>query len=455
MRRGECMTMAAAVVLIAAIALVLPAAAAAAGIVQIGAFQNNPPTYTPVPGALVGLHENSPLGWTEVDRDITAASGYTPHLAAPDIGFGDYVVRVVRPGYVTWDTYPTTYRVPPTTGINAHMELDPLRTERLSDSDRYSTAVKIARERFTSPSNPTLWLGVDTVVIASGEDRAAADPLAAAGLCGAYGETPLFLVSSARVPASVKTALREISQTRGKTRVIVVGGPTSIPNERLGEVISAMPNGVTIDRLIDTGDRFDLAAAIAERISNVKGVAPDMALVANGADPDKFFDALALSTVAAAQGAPILLVNEDSIPSATRNALGQLVGSRDIIIGGGPATVSEPVMAELGHQYGNAERWAGSDRYRTAQAIADRATGYGMLSDDLVGVAARLPDALAGGAMVGQTRGVLLVSDGEDLTPSTGNWLGAHKTSVEKCYVIGGEKSVTPRVKSAINAKLQ
>ncbi|MDZ4063343.1 MAG: hypothetical protein U1E22_01635, partial [Coriobacteriia bacterium] len=53
----------------------------------------------------------------------------------------------------------------------------PLTTERVADGTRFSTAVAIARESFDADPNAagTQWTGVKHVVIASGEDAAAAD----------------------------------------------------------------------------------------------------------------------------------------------------------------------------------------------------------------------------------------------------------------------------------------
>jgi len=436
--------------------LVLPSAVLAAGTVQVGVFQNNPPIYTPIPGATVGLYEHmTMMGWNQVGMAESGISGYTPWMTAPDYGDGDYVIRVWKPGFITWDSYPQTYRIPPTSGVNPKMDLDPLRTERVAGNDRYATAVKIARERFTSPANPRLWLGVDTVIIASGEDRAAADPLAAAGLCRAYN-APLFLVRSTGVPGEVMKAVEEIFGTRSSTRVILVGGPLSVPDPIFDQLNSMAPDPLIKDRIISAGDRYDLAAAIALRMKSELGE-PWFVLVANGSDSAKFFDALALSPVSVASISPILLVRTSSVPPATKNVLAAL-NRPVVIVGGGPLTVSEGVMSELaaasaGPQF--AERWWGSDRYKTAIAIADGARAKGWLTDGCVAVAAKLPDALSGGSMIGQWRGPLLITRGDALTGATGDWLRTHKSAVRKCYVFGGPLSITEPVKNSISSKLQ
>jgi putative cell wall-binding protein len=341
------------------------------------------------------------------------------------------------------------------------MAPDPLLTERLSDSDRYSTAVRVARERYTLPSEPTDWRGVMYVVIASGEDRAAADPLAAAGLCGAY-DAPLFLVSSTGASAHVKAAMAEMADGTpfgySLIRVIIVGGPVSVPDsvfDDLKAYVEANTGGTLAkDRVIASGDRYDLAAAIARKMKAKAGGDPGWALVANGADSEKFFDPLALSTVAASKDYPILLVSENGVPNATQSALTDL-GNPDVVVGGGPATVSNSVVGTLDTQVGTVERWSGNDRYYTAAAIADKAIGKGWLTDDLVGLSAKLPDALSGGAMIGQLRGTLLVTNGQSLSPAAGHWLATHKAGVDKCYIIGGPASVSGGVMTAANSALQ
>ena len=192
-----------------------------------------------------------------------------------------------------------------------------------------------------------------------------------------------------------------------------------------------------------------MAAEIAREVERVGGTTPETVLVANGADPDKFFDALALSPIAANNGYPILLVSEDAVPSATRSVIDGF-SPTTVIVGGGPATVSEKIRGQLG-----ATRWSDRDRYSTATTIADKAIAAGMLDATYVGVAAKLPDALTGGSMVGVKGGPLVITNGSSLTPVTGNWLSANKADIGKCFVFGGEKSVTPTVKNQIDARLQ
>ena len=58
---------------------------------------------------------------------------------------------------------------------------------------------------------------------------------AAAGLCGVY-DAPLFLVNDGGVPSSVKKAITEIMLTRAVPRIVIVGGPASVPPEIIQEI---------------------------------------------------------------------------------------------------------------------------------------------------------------------------------------------------------------------------
>lgn len=311
---------------------------------------------------------------------------------------------------------------------------------RLAGADRYEAAVSAAKAG--SPG----WAGVDHVVLASGEDRAAADPLAAAGLTWAYDRAPLMLVSSTDVPRSVEKALKEIVAANPAVTIHLVGGTVSVPNARKTEIVNALGSSaskVTFDR-VSGPDRYRNAAAIAARMRAVRPGGTSAVLVANGADSDKFFDALALAPIAAKTGAPVLLVTKTSVPSATSSEIAKRAPSRRVV-GGGPATVSDAVVKSL-----SAERWSGSTRYTTASTIATKALAAGWLGAQYVGVAAKLPDALSGGAMVGGKGGPLLITESNKLTSTTKSWLAARSNEVTAAYVFGGTKSVSESVRTEI-----
>lgn len=330
-------------------------------------------------------------------------------------------------------------------------------------TDRYGTAVAMAKTSHWVPTSS--WKNTDYVIIASGEDAAAADPLAAAGLCWTY-DAPLLLTAQKRLPADTANALKAIKLDEPDVKVIVVGGTTSVPAARMGE-LAAIVGKTNVERLLSTGSRYDMAAAISKRMRTVRPneISPDVFL-ANGADPAKFFDALALSAISRGQGAPILLVAKDSVPAATTNELAVLTTHVPVHlpghtlrrwIGGGPATVSEATRATLGVPANR--RWYGANRYETAKVIAQNAIANYFASPGSICIATKIPDALAGGAMIGRTGafplgGVVLVTSDKSLSAEAAAFTYANRMKVQDYYVLGGTTSLPNPIKTAIQAQL-
>ncbi len=411
------------------------------------------------------------FGFNTIAATTTNSNGRYAFNGLPD-DFYDYCrsFRVTSTRYRSAITY--SYNFKPGTS-RSDVALRRV-AERVAGSTRYSTAVAAARKGYDPWGNKS-WDGATDVIIASGEDRAAADPLAAAGLCWAY-DAPLFLVSSTSVPSEVKQAVQEIVTANGATTVHIVGGTVSVPDARYAELDAAVSGTLTKHRVLATGSRYDLAAKIAQIVVNTADTNPakDMppaVLVANGADPAKFFDALALSPISAANGCPIVLTSATSLPTATRNAI-KNGGFNYAIIGGGPNTVSADVMDTVegivDDVGGTAVRWYGSNRYTTAATVAEKAQAKGWLDFLHIGVAAKLPDALAGGSAVGRLGGVLVLTKGDALTSTTaaflekwdthnnaalGDWsmyppVSTHPSLAGATYVLGGKLSITDPVQT-------
>jgi len=328
-------------------------------------------------------------------------------------------------------------------GNNAVYELrDATRySTRVAGADRYSTAVAIARTAWPA------WAGVTHVVIASGEDRSASDPLAASGLSWAYNGAPILLVSSSSTPASVRTALQEIRAANGPLALHIVGGTTSVPPARVTELRAAAGSGSTAERVLATGDRYDLAAAIAQRMKALRPAEfPARAFIANGANPANFADALSLAPISAATGTPVLLVSRTAVPSATRNALSSL-GLTERYIAGGTASVSEGVSVALGLGTASPNRLAGSNRYETSVAIAEKALAAGWSTAGTTAIAGSVPDAVSSGASVGHLGGLVLMSARDGLPHRTGAFIGAQAPDITQAWVLGGTASLTDGVR--------
>lgn len=305
--------------------------------------------------------------------------------------------------------------------------------QRAAGADRYASAVLMAKRAYPG------WTGVSHVVIASGEDRAASDPLAASGLCWAY-DAPLLLTKSGALPASTKTALAEITAVNTTVTVHVVGGTKVVPAARIAEIKSIV--GPRVEQPWKSGGRYVLAAGIADRVrkvaSDTSRTVPAAAFVVNGADPRRFGDALAASAISRYTGIPVLLTADKIAPSATVGAL-QRAGSPETIIIGGTSAVGSAVYKQLGAD----GRWSGSTRYATAAAIARKAVARGWAKGQTVGLATRIPDALAGASSLGRDGGVVLLTESVRLHKTPWTFLLNPPAQVTGIVVLGGTKSVS------------
>ena len=308
-----------------------------------------------------------------------------------------------------------------------------LTIERIGGADRYETAVLIASDSFPG------WADIDHVIVASGEDRALSDPLAAGSLCWAY-DAPLLLVKGDDVPAQVAAALEAIRSSNTTVTVTVVGGPVAVSADAVAEIESIMGTG-TVEQPWTTGDRYALAAGIAGRAASVAAetsrTIPARALVANGTDGAGFVDALAASAISARTGIPVLLVEKYSVPAATASALAAGAPGSVIVVGG-PAVIS----AETYTAAGATTRWSGSDRYGTAAVVAAGGRNRGWLTGSVAGVASTVPDALAGAVNIGREGGPLLYVPRSTLGWPAADYLHRNRALVSAARIFGGTGAV-------------
>jgi putative cell wall-binding protein len=108
-------------------------------------------------------------------------------------------------------------------------------------------------------------------------------------------------------------------------------------------------------------DRYETAAAVGAFWEQT-----DTVFVATGG---KFPDALAAGSTAASLGSPVLLVNGNVVPEATRYQIRRLSPST-IYVAGGPLAIDDGVVAELGSIVGSqVVRLGGADRYETSDLL--------------------------------------------------------------------------------------
>lgn len=149
-------------------------------------------------------------------------------------------------------------------------------------------------------------------------------------------------------------------------------------------------------------DRFATAVEISQ-FSHPNGA--DVVYVAVGTN---YPDAIAAGPAAAIEDAPILLVNATAVPAATEAELNRL-SPNQIVVLGGPAAISDGVVAYLDARFPTVVRRFGPSRYETAAAIT-AAAFRGAVNKVYIATGDDFPDALiAGPAAVHDGAALLLV----------------------------------------------
>jgi putative cell wall-binding protein len=285
-------------------------------------------------------------------------------------------------------------------------------TNRIAGLDRYATSVAEGRVAFPTSSS---------VVVVSGQQTDLVDGLVAGPL--AYAKNaPVLATPRDGVPPVVADDIRR----RQPRTAWIVGGTGVVPPKIETELRSL---GVSEIRRLAGADRFATAAAVAKEVRAPGG----RVVVASGRS---LVDAVAVSGPAARTGRPVLLVEQQGVPAATKNAL-RTLGAREATVVGGPGVVSEAARQGLG--LASTIRLSGTDRYGTAAAVATSFAGSVGVSIAVVasGADENIVDALSGGAM-----GRLTVLVRPDAVPTvTGQWLSARKPATVR--VVGGTGAVS------------
>ena len=339
-----------------------------------------------------------------MDPDSPTADYYRSIVANPDLRTESVTGSSITPGPVD-----------PPPG-------DPSLVDRLAGADRYATAAAVA---------DTYAAGVPIVYIATGLNFP--DALAGAAAAGPTGG-PVLLVKKDAIPPATAAELARLRPAR-----IVVLGASGVVSDAVVAALAGYTAGGVI-RLAGE-NRYATAAAISAAT-----YAPGVPVVylATGQD---FPDALAGAAAAGAEGAPMLLVTQTSLPAPTAFELVRLQPGRIVLFGTVESVSDAVLVALLGYAPGGAVRVAGFDRYSTAAAISSSTKAPGV-PVAYVATGLDFPDALAGAAVAGATGGPLLLVTRDTLPASTLAELG--RLDPAKIVILGASGVVGSSVEAQL-----
>lgn len=237
-------------------------------------------------------------------------------------------------------------------------------TDRISGTDRISTALKIAREAF-----PT---GADTVIVARADDF----PDALAGAPLAYKmQAPILLTFPGQLPLEVYETIEELAPKN----IIILGGTGAV-----SPTVENQLSNLTYVSRIAGPNRYATAAAVAEIMGN-RG----QAIVVNSLN---FPDAIAAASHAAYQGKPILLTSANGLNEETADTMKRLSVTDTQVIGG-TSVITPKLYSQLIHP----TRLSGADRFATSAGVIQVNPPTGRILYIATGL--NFPDALTGGVL--------------------------------------------------------
>lgn len=289
---------------------------------------------------------------------------------------------------------------------------------RLAGADRLETAIQISQAGFPD--------GADTVVLARAEDF----PDALAGVPLAYKyHAPILLTNSMSLSDSVLNEIKRLNPQQ----IILLGGTGAIS----GGIEQELQSMYNITRL-GGANRY----ATAQQIAEAMGMTGE-AVIVNGAN---FPDAIAMSSIAAQNGVPILLTQSNNVPSETNQSLRQFAVSFTLAVGG-EGVISANTLDSLP----NPLRLSGQDRYDTAAQVLNAFPPQGGIT--FLATGENFPDALTGGvlAALNSTDLVLVSPTGLQVKEKTAmqSWHG------QKVFAFGGKGVVSDSLLSSVQAMIQ
>lgn len=196
---------------------------------------------------------------------------------------------------------------------------------------------------------------------------------------------------------------------------------------------------------IDGPDRFAVAAGIATQ-GYPSGT--DVVYVANGRN---FPDGLVSAPAAARAGAPLLLTDPESLPASTITAI-QNLGATQIVVVGGPASVSEAVYEQLAALIpgGSIRRDAGLDRFSAAREIARAA--FDSAPTVYLANGLNFPDALSTSAAAGAAGAPILLVQPWDTQLDAETLALLSELGTTRIIIAGGPASVSSTLQSWLSS---
>lgn len=300
----------------------------------------------------------------------------------------------------------------------------------LAGDDRYTTAVKIAKEANLTSLSKNTTTKVNNIVLVNGDslvDGLSAAPLA--NFLAGDGNAPILLTKSDELPRATKRYLRELIDTEVNRDIVVsiVGGEKAVSDsvrKQLKEL------GLRVYRY-GGKDREETSLAVAEKIGTQNGV---FIVGANGEA-----DAMSIAGYAASKNTPIIV---SGFKGLSDDAM-YMLEEKDVNIIGGENAVSNEVFKNLKSITCSIRRISGNNRHATNAAVISTfyKNNFGntksvIVAKDGMADKSELIDALTAANLASeQNAPIVMGTDG--LTDEQINTIILNARDADKVYQVG------------------
>ena len=293
-----------------------------------------------------------------------------------------------------------------------------LKTNRHYGDHRYETAVEISQASFPNDA--------DVAVLARGDEF----PDALAGVPLAYAQNgPLLLTPPDKLHNDTAS---EIDRLLAEGDVVyILGGEVAISEEVERELKN---KDYEVERLAGV-NRYDTATTIAEELPGD----PSKAFLTTGTN---FADAVAVSSIAALEMAPVILTYPDELSNYTAEYV-ENSNLDNVYTIGGEVAVSQGVKEKVGSD----SRIAGQHRWETATQIAQEF--FSSPLNATVATGRDFPDALSGGVYAATQDAPVLLTESDQLPSGVENYFSQEET-LDEVSVFGGRSVVSDEVVQTI-----
>ena len=315
-------------------------------------------------------------------------------------------------------------------GANAEIDV-------LSGSNRYATAVKIAKEVGLVAGTA----GTSDIVLVNG--RSLVDGLAAAPLASSFGsdQAPILLTEAGKLPSETKRYLKELidTQINKDITVHIVGGEAVVSDSVKRELRDL---GLRVERL-GGENREATSMAVADAITDGK-IENAFVVGANGEA-----DAMSISGKAAELSTPVIVSSYKGLSEDTLDAL----DGATVNVIGGESVVSANDFEKIEAIAEKVTRVSGANRKATNAAVINKFYKKSFYAAKSVIVAKddELIDALTASNLSAQ-QGAPVVLGTKSLSKEQINAVVTNAAQAKKIYQVGGDvaREVVKTVAEAI-----